>query len=276
MAFRLFPRLPTELRQQIWNAALPREIGQTLYCYKTGCWEPRQLTEVDEGFEPTHETNLYLTFQEELLDPVLFEIPLLFVNREARIVAQQWLTRHGIDSYQSKDDHSIVFACRFNTDRDSLYVDHDALSYFIVEPGEREFALDLTGKPLMFSPASVKHLALPVTVFLPEMGYELVYVLEEFYSHIQEIWMVVWPLPDFQPLSSLKQNVNRRWEVDPTRNETACQQVYNEALDGDNKEAIRKVTVQDLVQRVKVEINRATNGQLFKDLVIRPVVALRK
>lgn len=177
MAFRLFPRLPTELRQQIWNAALPREIGQTLYCYKTGCWEPRQLTEVDEGFEPTHETNLYLTFQEELLDPVLFEIPLLFVNREARIVAQQWLTRHGIDSYQSKDDHSIVFACRFNTDRDSLYVDHDALSYFIVEPGEREFALDLTGKPLMFSPASVKHLALPVTVFLPEMGYELVYVL---------------------------------------------------------------------------------------------------
>lgn len=52
--------------------------------------------------------------------------------------------------------------------------------------------------------------------------------------------------------------------------------MYNEALDGDNKEAIRKVTVQDLVQRVKVEINRATNGQLFKDLVIRPVVALRK
>ena len=177
MAFHLFSRLPTELRQQIWNEALPREIGQTFYCYNTKCWEPRQLVEADEGFESTHETNLHFTFQDELLDPVLFEIPLLFVNREARIVAQHWLTKHRIGSYQSKDGHSIVFACRFNAHRDSLYVGHGPLNYFLVEPGEREYMLDLIGKPFMFSPASIKYLALPATVFMPEMGYELVYLL---------------------------------------------------------------------------------------------------
>ena len=88
--------------------------------------------------------------------------------------------------------------------------------------------------------------------------------------------MVVGPLPEIHPLSGLKQNVNRRWEVDPTRNEAACQQVYTEALDGDNREDIRKVTVQNLIKRVKLEINKATDGQSFKDLIIRPVAAVRK
>jgi hypothetical protein len=83
--FSLFSRLPPGLRNQIWPDALPKKAKQAIYFYKKGCWRPRRLTKADVDYDPKNdELNLKFEFHHNLLDYVQFEIPIFFVNREAR------------------------------------------------------------------------------------------------------------------------------------------------------------------------------------------------
>jgi hypothetical protein len=101
--FTLFPLLPFELRDQIWHDVLPSQSTgdrpPALYFYRlTPHWAPRVLTESDPGYR-AGEIDLGFYFHAETLahsDDELdnqFDLPLLFVNREARQVAMKWIRK---------------------------------------------------------------------------------------------------------------------------------------------------------------------------------------
>ena len=114
--FHPFSRLPPELRQQIWNDSLPEEVGQAFYHYKAeDCWRLRPLMFWYDDFHSV------LLEHQELLDPAYFEISLLFVNRESRIIARKWLDKQGIETYLLQDGWSIAFPSPFDTYCDGLY-----------------------------------------------------------------------------------------------------------------------------------------------------------
>jgi len=90
--FHPFPRLPLELRDQIWQDALPGASGPALYFYeRRGYWRSRLLTESDHGYRPG-EDDMALTFHPDSMDTHhQFEVPLAFVNREARRAVLRWV-----------------------------------------------------------------------------------------------------------------------------------------------------------------------------------------
>lgn len=90
--FPLFSALPFELRDRIWREALPHPAGPALYFYPgRGCWVSRPLTESDPGFMAGND-GLAFEFRTDRLDhDNQFDLPLVFVNHEARAVALAWL-----------------------------------------------------------------------------------------------------------------------------------------------------------------------------------------
>jgi hypothetical protein len=87
-AFPLFPALPPELRNQIWCEALPDDVKPALFFPKNGLWGLRHLTEADWDYNPDwDEANWNFDWNHKLLDKVQYEVPLVFVNREARSIA---------------------------------------------------------------------------------------------------------------------------------------------------------------------------------------------
>lgn len=100
--FSPFPKLPRELRDMIWEeaAAQPNESlsDPTLYFYRgPGNWKPYLLPESHPGYQPG-EDYMGLDFCTDSLDgDNQFQLPLLFVNREARAVALRWLRKQVSD-----------------------------------------------------------------------------------------------------------------------------------------------------------------------------------
>lgn len=92
--FHPFPRLPFELRDQIWHDALPDDSGPTLYFYRgSGHWRPYRLPESDPGYRPGQD-DMGLNFDTDLMDEDnQFQVPLAFVNREARTAALKWVDK---------------------------------------------------------------------------------------------------------------------------------------------------------------------------------------
>ncbi|KAF2689014.1 hypothetical protein K458DRAFT_291837, partial [Lentithecium fluviatile CBS 122367] len=79
------PSLPTELRNQIRHDALSNEMEPAFAFYKTGCCQPR-------GADP----DLYVVFRHDLLDAPQIDMPLAFVNHEARGIALAWIREKGL------------------------------------------------------------------------------------------------------------------------------------------------------------------------------------
>lgn len=96
-SFGKFSHLPLELRDQIWEEALP-SITTTLALYfyrKSGFWQPFDLSKDDEGYREGGD-NVGLRFRTDLVDSLDYQmhplaVSLLWVNREARRVALKWM-----------------------------------------------------------------------------------------------------------------------------------------------------------------------------------------
>ncbi|OAA58284.1 hypothetical protein ISF_06823 [Cordyceps fumosorosea ARSEF 2679] len=175
--FTLFPRLPTEIRLQIWRIALePEPPGPVLFPFKSGCWQPRRLTPADPHFDPVRdELNLTLEFRHELLDEVFFHVPLYSVNQEARSVAWPYIASQNLRRRSSHDDDdddaSCRFARRFDPSRDVLLLPRaEAERALLSESLDRLFEPDLTGRDVDCPWPAVSRLAVTSTAAAPGAG----------------------------------------------------------------------------------------------------------
>jgi len=143
--FTLFPNLPGELRNQIWQESLPSSkiIKPTFYFFKKGCW--KSGVKQHNQLQPSN-------FDLDLLEDVQFRLPQLFVNHEARSIALSWIQKHDIRFRTLKNDGAVnpVFVRLFNAARDALYV-----------PSERyhDFQNDVLG--IQANQAFTRYVAIP-------------------------------------------------------------------------------------------------------------------
>lgn len=76
---------------------------------------------------------LPLVFQHHLLDKIQIEIPLAFVNHEARNVALSWIYKQDIKVRFSNNTQPYILTREFDPLSDALYVPFDKISDFLNE-----------------------------------------------------------------------------------------------------------------------------------------------
>jgi hypothetical protein len=208
--FPHFPSLPAELRILIWHGALPEKDNPALIFFKKGCWRRRRLSETEQGYDPTDPSHPHFYFDPELLDHVEVNVPLFFVNSEARRIALAWCREQRISLRSSRNQQSLIFSRPFNSKHDVLYVPLDQWDGFLCEPYDQMFTPEWTGQ-------SVSTYALELGVIaLPEAQvYSNPAVLHEMFEwpYRPAVLYVILDSPPDLRLEYAGANVQRRWEV---------------------------------------------------------------
>ncbi|KAJ5400247.1 hypothetical protein N7465_010736 [Penicillium sp. CMV-2018d] len=129
--FHPFPRLPPELRLQIWRDALPEKDSPAFTPYKSVGWTPILASENAGANHPQQVVEW--EFHHELLDQIRVKIPVADVNYEARDVAIEWARKQGIEVVFHDYRKCFVFLRPFDPMRDVIWVSEDALELFTNE-----------------------------------------------------------------------------------------------------------------------------------------------
>ena len=185
--FHYFPRLPPELRDLIWQAALPDEVKPALIAFKKGGWIPVDPIEDEEAYQcslHTPESNTpykHLVCHYDQFDAIQVEVPLFSVNHEARSIALPWLWKHRILIWVCRSQNEqlqppVLERC-FDPKYDLLYVATDDWDDFFCEANDRCFETDLIDKYLCTHSSRIKSLTIPLAVIQSE---------EEFSSLLSE------------------------------------------------------------------------------------------
>jgi len=138
--FTLFPRLPPELRDQIWYHALsgPRQPG--ICQWQPGLWYTKRLTAEDHDWSKDDPNNIRLEFRYDRLGTRVC-IPIADVNQEAHRVALAWAGDNNIEKVSKYG--KFKFGRRMDKDRDTIYFPTDMIEFIETEAVERGFEDDL-------------------------------------------------------------------------------------------------------------------------------------
>lgn len=212
--FSLFSSLCPELRNQIWHDAMPDIIGPTLYFYKKGCWCPQRLTASDEGYDHDNEDlNLNFVFRHDLLYNAQYEVPLFFVNREARGIALAWVYQQGIELRPDQDRQHPGFVRPFDPEIDVLYVAHESWDDFLTEHYDRQSEPDLFDK-IVNVKANLTHLAVPEALLWTDADSlnEMIWL----FPGIKVLFFLIDAPPDLHYADN-DMKVQRRWQLESTQ-----------------------------------------------------------
>jgi hypothetical protein len=205
--FPHFSNLPPELRILIWHAALPEKDNPALIFFKKGCWRLGRLSETEQGYDPTNPSHPDFYFSPELLDHVEVNVPLFFVNREARRIALAWCREQGISIRFSGSQQSPIFARPFNSKHDVLYIPLDEWDDFLSEPYDHmfRFSHDITTYAL-----ELGGMAVPEVQF--QSNPSILHDLFGWRYCPAVLYVIVDPPPNLR-LEYAGLHVQRRWEV---------------------------------------------------------------
>lgn len=143
--FTCFPRLPAELRRQIWIEALP-EDGPAVYLYS---WRWALKHEDPDGERALHDG-----LDRERHVQVCGVPEAVFVNREARGAVAEWAHARGYTMRFREETQGHCIVRLWDPERDVLYVGRDQWDEFCDHPYDgTPWAMDMA--------ASIRHLALP-------------------------------------------------------------------------------------------------------------------
>jgi hypothetical protein len=175
--FPRFQALAAELRNQIWGDTLPEEIEPALVFYQPGCWRA-------EGAEP----DLYLLFEHDLLN-VHIELPVAFVNKEARSIAQAYIRRLGLAT-KARSHQDPVFTRKFNPTVDAIYLKPMQSMDLVNDLLERIAQPDIQGQ--VCSPQSAfPRIAMSAATLREEIRTEGFPELLEWFPSINEVLVVL-------------------------------------------------------------------------------------
>ncbi|KAE8307037.1 hypothetical protein BDV41DRAFT_71960 [Aspergillus transmontanensis] len=214
--FTLFPNLPPELRNHIWRDTLPDKVRQALYLYKRGCWHSRRLTQDEKGYDHNNDKcNWCHVWRHDLLDPIQLEVPLLFVNSEARGIALAWIQEQGLKMSFYEDGQAPTAIRPFDPEHDTLYISLDTWRDFSNEPCE---LLDPRYGSTHSNCAlpTFSRVAMPEELFQYDISLFDVFL---FYLNLEKAFVIFNAQSDIQPEENgLK--VQRRWELQGTQGPT--------------------------------------------------------
>ncbi|KAF7622111.1 hypothetical protein F9C07_8145 [Aspergillus flavus] len=271
--FTLFPNLPPELRNQIWRDTLPDKVRQALYFYKRGCWRTRRLTEDDEDYSHDNDQlNICHEFRHDLLDPMKFEVPLLFVNSEARGVALTWMQGQGLKIRFCEDRQNPIVIRSFDPDHDTLYISLKTWDDFSNEPYEIVFPPDHGSGYYNCAPPAFTRIAVPEAFFQHDIPLSDLF---HFYCSLEKVFIIPDAQSDIQSeMNDLK--MQRRWELQSTQgpmlfwnNDRDCFEWKHNA--GDSNNAMNSV-----IEKACDGLDEALEFYEMKSFEVRAVYAVRK
>lgn len=271
--FPLFSSFPRELRDQIWHDALPDNVGPALYHYRKGCWCPRHLSRFDEGYDPENdENNLKFEFRHDLLDDIHFQIPLVFVNHEARLIALAWVREQGIEVRPSEDGQDLVSVRPFDLKRDALYIAFEKWDDFLREPAERQAQPDLF-EHLVDIKTGVTRIAVPEALLrdeaasLPELfGY---------FFNTQTLLIVVNPQSDLQSTDN-EVRLRRRWEFESIQGGGFFWDYDRGGFDSEDSEYVGDEALYRLITEAMRGLGEGLTKNFIRNFEIRLAFAVRR
>ncbi|KAF4967694.1 hypothetical protein FSARC_4754 [Fusarium sarcochroum] len=259
--FTLFPNLPPELRNQIWHQALPELSQPGLFSYhRKGCWQPKWLTPEDWDYYPGDYDNIRFEFRHDLITmPV--EMPLFFVNCEARDIALPWIRDNDIEIRFSED--RLHFIRRLDSELDALYLPMEKMLDFDMEPVDRMFEPDLIER-MLSEITHLRHFAMSEEFFHTEE------ILPEAWGSfgIRVLYVIVGTQPDVQG----------QWELEEGEGKSVVWNIESRKFELENGVSICDEILYQLILEDKKGIGKALVDHHLADkpLEIRPVKAVRK
>ncbi|KAI1455277.1 hypothetical protein F4805DRAFT_459840 [Annulohypoxylon moriforme] len=264
-----FSNLPPELRDQIWHDALPSEFGPALFIYRKGFWRPRRLTESDEGFDPSNdEHNLNFEFRYDLLDDVQFELPLAFVNREARSIALEWVREQGIKMRPRGNKKYPLFQRPFDTARDALFVPLEKWDEFRCEPDDRLWEPDLYGQ-LVSIETDPTRIAIPEALFGKEDT--LISEMFRYFYHMEVLLVIVGEQPTPLPVDE-----TQRWEFESVPGGAFFWDSENGWAENEDAENTAEDNPHRLTDAIMQELDDALPQNDITNFEIRHVITVRR
>ncbi|KAL7938325.1 hypothetical protein V8C35DRAFT_149161 [Trichoderma chlorosporum] len=189
--FPHFSRFPPELRLAIWRHSLPNVDEVTMYKYKKGCWGSRDKPkpEANQVLDPLVEDAedvIDFDFRHEMLDTVPVDVPLAFVNREARDVAMAWNHKRGVEMRFDKHRNCHVFEQRFDPRRDTLFISISKWHDFCLEPSHRLAQPDLSSHTVNSNTELTR-------IAIPYVGTDYASLTEVFrwFPHLEVLYIVL-------------------------------------------------------------------------------------
>lgn len=149
---------------------MPYKVVPALIPYKKGGWSLREPIPSDIecfGEEFVDDTLLVLDFDMNVLDKTEVEVPLFFVNKEARTVALAWIQQHYIEMRSLvREKPTTAFFRSFRYHEDALYVSRANFADFVNEAERKVFIeTDLMDRHVKTITPLIKRIALPESVF---------------------------------------------------------------------------------------------------------------
>ncbi|OAA70034.1 HET domain protein [Akanthomyces lecanii RCEF 1005] len=128
---------------------------------------PNQVLEESDYIFLKDVAEMTMDFQKNLLDgDNEFNIPPVFVNREARGIALSWLDEEGIKVEQPRPGR-YVFRCPFGCTSDTMYVPDDKWDDFNEGPMEREDVPELMDQSVNVN-GEINRIAISETLFMKD------------------------------------------------------------------------------------------------------------
>ena len=208
--FHKFQALPLELRNQIWRDALPENDEPALFPWKKGCWGPQRLRQSKKESNSDEQQCASIHFCGDLLDHVRVEVPLFFVNWEARDIAVAWMRKQNITVCYREGNQRYIFTRAFNPELDTLYIPPKMIYDFLMEPFKRLDEPDVHNRGGIIAPSPTR-IAVPAAILQSDSSS----ILEIFglYISLKELLVVVNPQPDWEN-PEIQQVQGCRWEIE--------------------------------------------------------------
>jgi hypothetical protein len=271
--FSKFSVLAGELRNQIWNYALPtaEEIAPALTFFKPGCWRW-------QGVQP----DLEFVFHHEFLE-VHVEVPMAFVNREARSIAVTRIRELGL-VIKSRRDQSPVFVRRFNPEEDAIYVKPGQLDDVIMDAHKPQYDPWVEGRQWgTFS--RYRKIAMSQASFLTTLNMEgiqekveaLEGMAELFQSacSVKDVLVIVDAPADLESASDDDKEAKPLWKFVDAPGDVFRWSIASRRFELAGEKRVGDGVVSAIVETDKVTKAYGGTWGLWGNLTVRPVSAVR-
>ncbi|EPE36558.1 hypothetical protein GLAREA_08721 [Glarea lozoyensis ATCC 20868] len=269
--FHLFSLLPPELRTQIWLSAFSTP-PPTFYFYKPGAWK---LTPCSCSLDSSA---LDFVFDHKVYDAVQLDIPLFFVNREARAIARAWMRENDVEEVEDGErEERVVFRKEFNPVKDVLFMPYDQWEKFACEGVNRGFANDALGRYLHSGVSTIMNLALPVELFQSSTGIilELGEVMEQWYQHLQVLYLIIDPPSDLRPVND-GMKIQPRWNLKDSEGGSFIWNYESRSFDYRQGEETLDPALCALIREISMKLGEELTKNNIIEFETRPVFAVKQ
>lgn len=268
--FPLFLSLPPELRNQIWHDALPEKDEPALFPYRKGCWCPRCISGSGNGYNPEYPADIYLEFRHDLLEPVQVEVPLVFVNREARTIALAWVHNQGIEMRFREDKQCHVFVRPFDPAQDTLYITPDEVDDYYTETLIQPYEPGPNDRFMNTPCPSPTRIAVPEAQIQrdPVVLFEMI----DWFYNLRELFIIVGRRPDLEE----DMKMQRQWKLKSTHGRAYFWNRNHGGFDWSDSEDISDKALCRWMKKASKELSVMATKNSVPGFGIRPVLAVRR